>query len=61
MLKHDCKSIDYSFTMNDLDNCNKRILKKADFIDTDTIWVKKPSALCRWCDYEPICQNAWAE
>ena len=61
MLKHDCKSYDYTFTMNDLDNCNKRMFKKANFIDTDLTWVKKPSVLCRWCDYEPICQNAWTK
>lgn len=61
MLKHDCKSYDYTFTMDDLKSCEKNIIKRAGFIDTDSTWVKKPSALCRWCDYKPICQDAWAE
>jgi len=61
MLKHDCKSYDYTFRLNDLDNCKKLITKKAGFIDSDATWVKKPSILCRWCDYKPICQDAWAE
>ena len=61
MLKHDCKSYDYSFTLNDLKNCEKNIIKRAGFIDTDINWVKKPSILCNWCDYRSICQDAWAE
>ena len=61
LLKHNCESIDYVFNIDDLDRCNKLLVKKASFIDTDDTWVKKPSVLCRWCDYKPICQDAWAE
>jgi CRISPR/Cas system-associated exonuclease Cas4 (RecB family) len=61
MLKHDCKSYDYTFTLDDLKDCERSIVKKAGFIDTDITWVKKPSILCRWCDYRAICQDAWAE
>jgi RecB family exonuclease len=61
MLKHDCSSVDYKFIIDDLDKCGKNIVKRASFIDTDTTWVKKPSALCRWCDYETICQKAWTD
>ena len=61
MLKHNCKSCDYTFTMNDLSVCEKNIIKRASFIDSDLTWVKKPSVLCNWCDYRSICQDAWAE
>ncbi len=61
MLKHGCKSKDYTFSLEDLDRCKKTIIKKAGFIETDSTWVKKPSILCRWCDYKPICQDAWTE
>jgi CRISPR/Cas system-associated exonuclease Cas4 (RecB family) len=61
MLKHNCLTKDYTFTLDDLGACRKTILKKASYIDTDSTWVKKPSILCRWCDYRAICQDAWAE
>lgn len=61
MLKHNCSSVDYKFIIDDLDKCSKNISNRASFIDTDTTWVKKPSALCRWCDYEAICQKPWAD
>ena len=61
MLKHGCKTKDYVFSLDDLGSCRKTILKRAQHIETDSTWVKKPSMLCKWCDYKPICQDAWAE
>lgn len=61
LLKHGCKTKDYTFRVSDLDKCNKLLTKKAMYIETDNTWVKKPTFLCRWCDYRKICQESWAE
>jgi len=61
LLKHKCKTKDFTFRVSDLDKCNKLLLKKASYIETDDTWVKKPTFLCQWCDYRTICQEAWAE
>lgn len=61
LLKHECNSVDFVFTNTDIDECEKSLIKSANFIDTDEIWVKKPSPLCNWCDYKAICQDGWAE
>lgn len=61
MLKHNSETKDYVFNIDDMDRCLSNIEKRAGFIDSDTTWVKKPSILCRYCDYRSICQDAWAE
>ena len=61
LLKHKCKTKDYIFKEYDLERCNKLLAKKASCIEEDVTWVKKPTFLCKWCDYRPICQEAWAE
>ncbi len=61
LLKHDCNTVDFEFTNQDIDECEKTLVKRANFIDTDEIWVKKPSTLCNWCDYKGICQDGWAD
>jgi len=59
LLKHGCTTKDFTFTHNDLDNCVDTIIKRAESINTDETWVKKPTVLCGWCDYQSICQDAW--
>jgi CRISPR/Cas system-associated exonuclease Cas4 (RecB family) len=61
LLKHECKTVDYEFTNQDIDECEKTLEKRASFIDTDEIWVKKPTSLCNWCDYKNLCQDGWAD
>jgi CRISPR/Cas system-associated exonuclease Cas4 (RecB family) len=61
LLKHKCKTKDFTFKASDLDRCSKLLLKNASHIETDNTWVKKPTFLCNWCDYKSICQEAWAE
>jgi len=61
MLKHNCKYLDWTFNANDLKKCRSKIVKTASNIQTETHWVKKPSILCQWCDYESICQGSWVE
>ena len=61
MLKHKSSSKDYEFNLYDMDKCNEKLHKKANLIYEDKTWVKKPSILCKWCDYRSLCQDSWAE
>jgi len=61
LLKHKCKTKNFTFNLSDLDSCNKTLRKKASFIESDDTWIKKPTFLCQWCDYRKICQESWAE
>ena len=61
MLKHNCKTKDYEFNESDMDRCKKLLEKRSSSISLESKWLKKPSILCRWCDYKSICQDAWAE
>jgi putative RecB family exonuclease len=55
LLKHKCSTKDYSFTEFDYEKCRKKIKQVGDYISSDTVWIKKPSKLCDWCDYKSIC------
>jgi len=61
LLKHNCKTIDFEYSLDDIENCRKTLIKKAGLIDNELIWVKKPSALCKFCDYSKLCEGSWAE
>jgi ATP-dependent helicase/DNAse subunit B len=61
LLKHNCESMSWRFSDIDYKRALKKISKNNNLIKTDDRWVKKPSILCAWCDYESICQNSWAE
>lgn len=61
MLKLDCKRISWTFTKDELKNLVLDIENTANLITTESAWVKKPSALCSFCDYKNICQEAWIE
>ena len=61
LLKHNCKTIDFEYSIDDIEECRKKLIKKAGFIDNEAIWVKKPSALCRFCDYSQLCEGSWIE
>ena len=61
LLKHKCKTKDFIFKRSDLERCQKLLVKKASYIESDDTWVKKPTFLCNWCDYKAICQESWAD
>lgn len=61
MLKLDCKEISWDFNQDDLNKLVKNIDKIAVSIKTDTSWLKKPTALCNFCDYKSICQDVWVD
>lgn len=61
MLKLDCQEIKWDFNQDDLNKLIKNIDKIANGIKTESKWLKKPTALCKFCDYAPICQDSWTE
>lgn len=61
MLKRNCEEIKWDFNKDDLNKLVKNIDKIANEIKTDAKWLKKPSALCNFCDFKSICQDTWAE
>jgi len=61
LLKHECKMLDWTFGSLDHENVIKKIASSANAISIESRWVKKPSILCNWCDYKPICQDSWAD
>jgi ATP-dependent helicase/DNAse subunit B len=61
LLKHNCETMDWTFSDSDLEKVVKKISKRADMIKSESRWVKKPSILCNWCDYKKICQESWAD
>ena len=61
LLKHKCKMKSWTFSFSEIDDCVSHLKKSASLIEAEKRWVKKPSALCRWCDYVSICQDSWAD
>lgn len=59
LLKHKCKTLDYDFTELDYQETVDKVMEIGHSIDTSLEWIKKPSALCNWCDYQNICQGDW--
>lgn len=61
MLKLDCEEVKWDFNQDDLNKLIINIDKIASAIKTETKWLKKPTALCNFCDFKSICQDTWAE
>lgn len=61
LLKHDCKTKDWEFTMKDLDDCKEKILKYGNLIFNEDTWQKKHSKLCDFCDYKELCLSNWSD
>lgn len=61
MLKLDCEEISWEFSKDDLNKLVKKIEKISSEIKTEEKWLKKPTALCRFCDYKSLCQDQWAD
>lgn len=57
LLKHDCKTLDYEFSDEDIKKTYDKVVSIGRSIDTRDIWEKNPSLLCNWCDYKEICQG----
>nr|BDD46189.1 endonuclease [bacterium] len=61
MLKHKSSLKGWTFSEEDYVKAQERVLNLGTSISLDTVWQKKPTFLCGWCDYKTICQNSWAD
>lgn len=61
LLRHNSKTKDYEFNLEDLKKVEKEIISYAGKIKTENQWVPIPTALCNWCDFKEICpaHSAW--
>lgn len=61
LLKHGCKDAAYTFTDDEIEKTIQDIKNLGIEITTDTEWIKKPTPLCSYCDFEVHCQDKWME
>ena len=59
MMKHGYEEKYVEIDDQRIDDAIKKIEDVAEMIKTDTVWEKKPTFLCNWCDYKDLCQNSW--
>lgn len=58
VLKEDMKWITYSFSRQDVEKVKQKIKSVARSIREDTTWEPRPQFLCKYCDYNGICDAA---
>lgn len=61
LLKHDCKTKGWEFSLEDINQCMEDIKNFGDQIISDNLWEKKPSKLCDFCDYKDLCLGNWSD
>ena len=61
LLKHDCKTMDWEFTREEIEETRQKILATGKSIETRKTWEKNPTMLCNWCDYRALCQDNWVD
>ena len=54
-LKEDMKWLSYDISRTDVENVKEKIRSVARQIREDSTWQPKPQFLCRYCDFESIC------
>jgi len=62
-LNYKCKSKSWEFTELDYKKTIKKITCAGDNITGESNWIKKPTPLCDWCDFQKICmpkEEKWA-
>jgi DNA helicase-2/ATP-dependent DNA helicase PcrA len=57
-LKEDMKWLSYDISRTDVENVKEKIRSVARQIREDKTWQPKPQFLCRYCDFESICDAA---
>lgn len=60
-LKEDMKEISYTFTRTDVERTKEKIREIAKKIREDITWAPKPQFLCKYCDFETVCDAAPAK
>lgn len=57
LLRHKSTEKAYTITATDLDHTHKDLLNYAQKIKGESTWATSPSILCRWCDFNNICEG----
>lgn len=55
VLKENMKWLSFSFSRTDVEKVRKKILDVAQQIREDQSWEPRPQFLCKWCDYNELC------
>lgn len=61
LLKHGSKKKSWDITPKVLEDTRNKVIQAGNDINTEKLWVKKPTFLCNWCDFQQICQSSWTE
>jgi RecB family exonuclease len=61
LLKHGSKRKAWDFTPQILEDTRNKVIQLGTDINTEKLWIKKPTFLCNWCDFKSICQESWTE
>jgi len=61
LMKHNSKLKTWEFNDKILEDVRQKVIKIGTDINTETLWAKKPTILCGWCDFRSICQDSWTE
>jgi len=61
LLKHKSQLKEYTFSITDIEDAEKEMIKYANSIKTENIWPTIPSKLCNYCNFKDICpaQKEW--
>lgn len=55
LLRHQSKTKDFAFYLNDIHKTEKKLIKYAGMIKEEKAWNTSPSPLCKFCDFYNIC------
>lgn len=61
LLKHDSKMMTWEFSDEEIEEAVEKIKSIGRDITIEKNWIKKPSRLCDFCDYQDICEGNWLE
>lgn len=56
MLRFDGAPISYTINKADVKKAKKKLIERGETITSEERWMKKPSILCKWCDFEQVCR-----
>lgn len=61
LLKHNSDMMTWEFSQSDIEEAREKIRSIGRDITVEKKWIKKPSRLCDFCDYQDICEGNWLE
>lgn len=61
LLKNNSKLKTWCFDEKDFERTREKVIQLGTDINTETMWEKRPTMLCNWCDFKSICQENWTD